>query len=79
MCAARTPPWIESMHALSFGRIPPSMCSSASSTSFARAAVMTDSGSDGSRSQPATSVRKMTLYAPSSRAIAPAASSALTL
>ena len=35
--------------------------------------------SPGSRSQPETSVRNMILYAPSARATAPAASSALTL
>ena len=79
MCAAETPPWIESTHACSFGRMPPPTSGSASSTSSARAWPMIVVGSLGSRSQPSTSVRKTTLYALIERAIAPAASSALTL
>ena len=49
------------------------------STSSAPASEITLVGSAGSRSHPGTSVRNMTLYAPMARAIAPAASSALTL
>jgi hypothetical protein len=61
MCALETPPWIASTHAASFGRMPPDSEASADSTSSALACEITLSGSDGSRSQPGTSVRNMTL------------------
>src|SRR5204863_9149371 len=61
MCAKVTPPWIASRHARSFGRMPPATCGSAASTSSAAVSEITDDGSAVSRSQPATSVRKMTL------------------
>ena len=61
MCANETPPWIASMQACSFGRIPPDVVASAASTSSAPHSEMTDAGSAGSLSQPGTSVRNMTL------------------
>jgi hypothetical protein len=61
MWAKVTPPWIASRHALSLGRMPPATPSSAASTSSAPASLMTEAGSAGSRSQPSTSVRNMTL------------------
>src|SRR4051794_9234499 len=79
MWAWFTPPWIALRHAWSFGRIPPATVPRTASTSSAPASETTLPGSFGLRSQPATSVRKMTLYAPSARATEPAASSALTL
>ena len=42
-------------------RVPPAIAGIAVSTSSAPASEITESGFDGSRSQPATSVRKMTL------------------
>jgi hypothetical protein len=56
-----TPPWIASRQAPSFGRIPPATAGIAASTSSAVVSEITESGSAGSRSQPATSVRKITL------------------
>src|SRR3954465_68980 len=61
MCANVTPPWIASTHACSFGRMPPSIEAIAAWTWSAPRSEMTDSGSAGSRSQPGTSVRKITL------------------
>src|SRR3954469_20506700 len=68
-----------SRHAWSLGRIPPETPASAASTASALASLMTLSGSPGSRSQPTTSVRKMTLCAPTARATAAAAWPALAL
>src|ERR1039458_86648 len=79
MCAALTPWWIASRQACNLGRIPPCRLSSESSTSFAEAWAIRLPGSVGSRSQPGTSVRKITFCAPIAPATAPAASSALTL
>jgi hypothetical protein len=61
MCANVTPPWIASTQACSLGRMPPEMPGSAATTSSASASDTMESGSAGSRSQPATSVRNMTL------------------
>jgi hypothetical protein len=61
MCALLTPAWMASTHAWSFGRIPPESRGSAASTSSAEVSEITDDGSAGSRSQPRTSVRNITL------------------
>ena len=61
MWAYCVPPPIASMQACSFGRMPPSMLGSAWITSSACAEVIRESGSEGSASQPATSVRNTTL------------------
>ena len=59
--------------------MPPPMDGSAARTSAADASETTLAGSSGSRSQPSTSVRNISLYAPIAPATAPAASSALML
>ena len=59
--------------------MPPLTCGSRSRTSAAVASEMRLSGSSGSARQPSTSVRKITLNAPSASATAAAAASALTL
>jgi hypothetical protein len=50
-----------SRQACSFGRMPPLVAVIAASTSSAPASETTDVGSDGSLSQPGTSVRNMIL------------------
>ena len=79
MCADCTPPWIASTQASSFGRMPPPTPSSAAAISLTVARETSVPGSAGSASQPATSVRKIALYARSAAATLPAAASALTL
>ena len=66
---------------LELGEHPPPTVPAASSrrTAATSTSEMSDPPSSGSASQPSTSVMKMTLYAPSAAATAPAASSALTL
>src|SRR5262249_34523689 len=61
MWADWTPPRIASTQAVSFGRIPPSMPSSASSTSATVAREVSVDSSAGAASQPTTSVREIAL------------------
>ena len=79
MWADWAPPRIASTQACSFGRMPPSIAGSRSSTSATVAREISEPSSAASASQPSTSVRKIALWAPSAAATLPAASSALTL